>query len=301
MKKWLLSLLCSFSVLGGMAQTIGEAFYVYRNDGMINTFFRSEVDSIVYSHYDVDSVFYDEIIAQIVYTPDSTYYLPLATVDSIGFVTPETKYKPGVIMLEGDIRDYIISVDSLTIYFRTDTPKKLLPHVGDKLVSMELDDIFDRSFLGEVKSVKTETDAIVVDCDFVGIEDVFEQFYYTNMGEEIQENSSGRRRVTASGTFSPGPFDYSLTSYLDANITPKDCAFNLTPKFNVSVAPTISGRGSLIVHPLKGIVVSLDMAYSHVLTEEFEASGEIGYSYKFFPAQWPLFQIVPFVWTCMAW
>ena len=36
-------LLLATVCISSMAQTIGEAFYVYRNDGMINTFFRSEI------------------------------------------------------------------------------------------------------------------------------------------------------------------------------------------------------------------------------------------------------------------
>ena len=110
MKKRLsLILLLAAVTLSGMAQTIGEAFYIYRNDGQFNAFFRDEVLSIEYSNYDVDGVFYDEVVTQIVNTADSVYKIPLAVIDSVGFVTPETKYKPGVIQLEGDILNYIIS------------------------------------------------------------------------------------------------------------------------------------------------------------------------------------------------
>lgn len=59
MRKYLLSIFAFLVALTGTAQTIGEAFYVYRSDGMINTFFRSEVDSMAYSYYDTDSTFYD--------------------------------------------------------------------------------------------------------------------------------------------------------------------------------------------------------------------------------------------------
>jgi hypothetical protein len=38
--------------------TIGEAFYIYRNDGQFNAFFREEIDSIGFSHYDADSLHY---------------------------------------------------------------------------------------------------------------------------------------------------------------------------------------------------------------------------------------------------
>ena len=42
--------------IGIASGTIGEAFYIYRNDGEINGFIRSDVDSIAYSRYDADSI-----------------------------------------------------------------------------------------------------------------------------------------------------------------------------------------------------------------------------------------------------
>ena len=91
-KRLSLILLFAAVTLSGMAQSIGEAFYIYRNDGQFNAFFRDEVLSIEYSNYDVDSVYYDEVVTQVVNTADSVYKIPLAAIDSVGFVQPETKY-----------------------------------------------------------------------------------------------------------------------------------------------------------------------------------------------------------------
>ncbi len=95
-----------------------DAFYIYRNDGQFNAFFRDEVDSIHYSCYDLDSTFCNGYVTQVVYTSDSTYRIPLAAIDSVGFVTPETKYQPDVKVIEGDIRSYVLSSDSLTVFFQ---------------------------------------------------------------------------------------------------------------------------------------------------------------------------------------
>ena len=67
MKKLITTLILVWVTITGIAQTIGEAFYIFRNDGEINGFVRSEVDSIVYSYYDADSILYDDIVSQIVY------------------------------------------------------------------------------------------------------------------------------------------------------------------------------------------------------------------------------------------
>ena len=71
-----------------------DAFYIYRNDGQFNAFFCNEIDSIGYSHYDATGKYYEENVAQLVYTPDSTYYIPLAVIDSVSFVQPEIILQP---------------------------------------------------------------------------------------------------------------------------------------------------------------------------------------------------------------
>ena len=41
-----------------------KAFYVYRNDGQFNAFFHTEIDSIVCSPIDLDSVCHDYDVVQ---------------------------------------------------------------------------------------------------------------------------------------------------------------------------------------------------------------------------------------------
>ena len=68
------------------AQSPNEAFFIFRNDGNFNAFFRSQVDSIVYSNYDIDSIFHDEVKTQLIYCADSIFRIPLSAIDSIVFV-----------------------------------------------------------------------------------------------------------------------------------------------------------------------------------------------------------------------
>ena len=44
MKKLITTIVFVMATIIGVAQTIGEAFYIFRNDGEINGFLRSEVD-----------------------------------------------------------------------------------------------------------------------------------------------------------------------------------------------------------------------------------------------------------------
>lgn len=92
MKKFFLTMMFAVAAMAGMAQTIGEAFYIYRHDGRCYTFLRNQVDSIVYSHISTDGVFHDEVVTQLIYTKDSISKMPLLEVDSIGFVKKEGFY-----------------------------------------------------------------------------------------------------------------------------------------------------------------------------------------------------------------
>ena len=92
MKKFFLTMMFAVAAMAGMAQTIGDAFYIYRNDGRCYTFLRNQVDSIVYSHISTDGVFHDEVVTQLIYTKDSISKMPLLEVDSIGFVKKEGFY-----------------------------------------------------------------------------------------------------------------------------------------------------------------------------------------------------------------
>ena len=284
MKKLILTLFATILTISGFAQTIGEAFYVYRNDGMINTFFRSEIDSIAYSYYDADSLLYDEIVSQVVYTPDSIYQIPLAIIDSVGFVTPETKYKPDVIRLEGVIRNYILGSDSLTVFFRSDTPNDILPKIGDKLVTTEMSEVFAGGFIGQVKEKEQSGDTIFINCDVIGIEEVFECFYYSTNG--VPQNNPIKARALEwdwNNYYAPGPFAFSFTSFLDANFTPIDCPFKVSPKLDVTIAPTFWSKGSIIVHPLKGVFISMDIKQHTSFTMDKAISGEINATRDFAP------------------
>lgn len=84
MKRLILTLSLLVTVVAG-ALAQNDAMYVYRNDGKFDAFFKSEIDSMSYSHYDADSVYHNDWQAQMVYTADSVYYIPLEAIDSISF------------------------------------------------------------------------------------------------------------------------------------------------------------------------------------------------------------------------
>ena len=193
---YLIILLASI-VLSGIAQNVGEAFYIYRNDGQFNAFFRDEVDSIAYSYYDTDSVRYEEVVTQIVYTADSIYRIPLAAIDSVGFVQQAPVYEENTTELSGEITDYIISVEGMVINMRSDTPDWLLPKKGDKLAQLGFTNLFPDGFVGQVVGITNHDGMISIACDSLTIDDVVKVYSGVYRLEITEDNSAGAKSINA--------------------------------------------------------------------------------------------------------
>ena len=186
MKKSVLILLMTLTSAIGMSQTIEEAVYVYRNDGQFNAFLREEIDSITYSRYDEDSLLYDEFVTQLVYTVDSLYKIPIANIDSVSFVTPETEYTPQVIKME-PLLPYVVAVEGMTLTFSSDIPSSMFPKKGDVLVLDNFNhELFPVGFAGRMSS----QEGMKIICDSVSFEDIYEHILCYGHYTAIEDNST---------------------------------------------------------------------------------------------------------------
>ena len=177
------------TAISNEAQTIDDAFYIYRNDGQFNAFFRDEVISIDYSYEDSSGNHYDEVVTQIVKTADSTYYIPLAVIDSISFVKPETKYKDEVVHMKGLLK-YIESVDGLTVTFSSAMPVNLVPKHGDVLLLENSDENWlPNGFVGKV--TKCVGNKLI--CDSVKIDEVYEDIVLLGSLSTLNDEYEARR------------------------------------------------------------------------------------------------------------
>ena len=84
MKRLIASILILTGFLCG-AKAQNDAMFVYRNDGSINAFLKSDIDSMVCSQIDLDSLMHSDYVVQEIWTADSIYRIPLAVIDSICF------------------------------------------------------------------------------------------------------------------------------------------------------------------------------------------------------------------------
>lgn len=191
MKKLFLTIILAAIALAGMSQNIGEAFYIYRNDGQFNAFFRDEVQSIEYSYEDADGVVYDEIVTQIVTTADSVYKIPLAAIDSIGFVQPETIYAENVKVID-NLMPYIKGVDGMVLTLSSEIPKDITPNINDVLLYENFDNsLFPFGFAGKVTSINNNT----ITCDEVTIDDIYQKLIGIGSMETLDDGQSVALRI----------------------------------------------------------------------------------------------------------
>ena len=193
----IMAMLTMFSVLPASAQQTQDALYIFRNDGGFNAFFYDDIDHIEYSKIDTLGVEQADYVVQEVYALDSIFRIPLNAIDSVSFVTPETKYRADAFVAKANLVDYVIASDSST-WFRVkkETPASLLPKVGDKLLIEQSCDLLPGGFSGKVTAVDQAADGITVRTERISLTEVYEQYVWKFDGSELDsEPDAARRRV----------------------------------------------------------------------------------------------------------
>lgn len=191
MKKLHLIILLLTVTLSGIAQNVGDAFYIYRNDGGFNAFFRDEVQSIEYSYEDADGNTYDEIVTQIVTTADSIYKIPLAAIDSVGFIQPETIYAENVKMID-NLMPYIKGVDGMVLTLSSEIPKGITPNINDVLLYEKFDNsLFPFGFAGRVTAINNNA----ITCEAVTIDDIYQKLIGIGSIETLDDDQSAALRI----------------------------------------------------------------------------------------------------------
>ena len=205
MKKCLFSLILALISMTAGAQTVGEAFYIYQNNGNFNAFMKSEVDSITYSNIGVDSVECSDIVTQLVYTKDSVYKISLSNIDSVAFVTPQTIVNKDVFPLTSAHDPYIIKGDTISFSMLLTTPDNMRPQKGNIVVSEYDCTSFANGIIARVTSVNKTGSAYEYNCEKATLDDVYDQIVTYNDGTVEQEQDTpsaakGMKRVQGSLT-----------------------------------------------------------------------------------------------------
>ena len=289
-KVLLLAFLCSTNFL--LAQEVQRAFYIYRNDGDFDVMFFDDVDSMTYSAIDVDNVEQEEFVTQEIWTADSVFRIPIHAIDSISYTTPPTIYKEGVAELNEQFEDYVVSIDSLSIIVKTGIPSKLMPVIGQKIVSTAMDEVFPNGFRGIVKDIQNNQDKIRIDCDFLPIEDAFVQYFSTRttlLSSDMSNGAPMRRAINGDllyydETRDIGPWVLPLPNTIlnipqDSEIDNIRKGLNLSfdNKITVTVYPTIRIQSSFIIFPDGEVDVKFSLWEKIVTDLDYDIAGTLSY------------------------
>ena len=194
MKRLLISFIMCLSAIVSFSQNKNTTLYIYRNDGMFNAFYYSEVDSMLCSMIDTTGVEHSEYIVQEIYTADSLYRIPLSAIDSISFATPKAEYQQNVKPINTSWLDYIISVEDLTITISKDIPSELMPIVGQVIVAETKEHPFEMGFAGRVSEIKNNGENYLVLCSDVTLKEIYKTLVYKGRSKSSQNSAQARAK-----------------------------------------------------------------------------------------------------------
>ena len=129
-------LLCMVWVCVALSFAADESdqLLVFRNTGEVNLFYASEVDSIVCSYMDADSIVYDVLVSQVFYAKDTTLYVPIEEIDSVTYGSRNAmEYKSDAMPIDAAHLEWIKSYDGTYIYYKPHTPASVIPREGTGL------------------------------------------------------------------------------------------------------------------------------------------------------------------------
>lgn len=152
-----------------------DRIFVYRNDGGFDAFLKSEVDSMTLSHEDAEGKYHAGWETQLIHTPDSTYRIPLAAIDSISFFAPPTILNKDVFILTAEHDAYITRADTVSFTFAPGTPEELLPEKGNLVVSRYDCTSFPDGIVARVTYMAEDAAGMHYECERAGIDEVFDQ------------------------------------------------------------------------------------------------------------------------------
>lgn len=270
-------IICSCMLMACFVSKAQNAYYFHFHDEGIQVFYTDMVDSMTVSKVDLEGIEHEDFVTQQVWMNDTVFNYALADIDSVSFVTPSTIYQPGVIKLEDGLENYVVSQDSLTIIFRTDTPSDLLPRKKDKLVYLRQTDLFPAGFAGEVVEVVKENSGYKVDCTLASLSDIFVRYYSTS-NDNVQTRAINPIYGHGEAIWKAKDLTYPLTDELLPFISEEsddDDAFSVDNDASISLSPKVSLRGTLIVTPEEGTYVCVSSNGTFDVTSNFSLNGSL--------------------------
>lgn len=181
------------------AQSPDDQLLIFRNTGVTNLLYQSEIDSIIFTKIDTLGVEYEAPVGQVFYTPDTTLYVAIAEIDSVCLGSRnEIEFRTDVrIMADDTDMQWIIGYDGYNIYYELSTPTEVLPTVNQKLYYSEFTELFPFGLCVKVDKVERGGDVITVAVSPVDAAEIFKKFFYAGSMEGMEENVAKAQRHRA--------------------------------------------------------------------------------------------------------
>lgn len=216
------------------AQGEAEQMLVFRNTGEVNLLYSSQVDSIVCSIFDKDSVVHDKYVSQVFYTSDTILVVPISEIDSVTFGSRNiVDFKPGIRHFSESDISYIIRYDGNYVYYRTGTPSNILPKVGEKLFYSEMTEVFPNGLCAEVLSVEKTAQEIKVNVSSVELSEIFNKLFFAGKVQPEQ---------------TPHVRDFKTRSIHNLEIP---CSMDIPDVGNIGVKVGAEIEAEFVVNPLQ--------------------------------------------------
>lgn len=189
MKRLMILFAALIGAMSAFAADESDQLLIFRNTGEVNLFYASEVDSIVCSYMDADSIVYDVLVSQVFYAKDTTLYVPIEEIDSVTYGCRNAmEYKKDAMAIDATHLEWIESYDGTYIHYKAHTPTNIIPKEGTGLFfPAQESDIFPNGLCAKVEQVNG-TIVCVRKAEF---DEVFDELFWA--GQLDVESSSATR------------------------------------------------------------------------------------------------------------
>ena len=246
--KWRVLLFAlSLSMVALAQDDEGTQVLVFRNTGEVNLFYSNELDSIVSTDTDTLGVSHGVPVSQIFYARDTTMMIPVEEIDSVAIG------ERNVIEFNDNVKDitedsYIVKFENNIIYYLPETPKHVLPSLGDKVYYTERDELFPYGLCAMVCDIERKPEAILVTVNDIELKELFKTFFYAG---PFSENPMDEEMLMANHARNDKSGNRPKDAVAKGKITFTE-PLKLGNKGNIKPDVSVGVSGRLVSNPFNG-------------------------------------------------
>ena len=230
----LVTIIAATFTMSANAQQRG--LFNWQNNDDFNAFLFEDVDSITYSRVGLDGKTYPNVVVQEVWKQDSVYRIPINTIDSVSFKAPKPVFKQDIFHIRDFHYPYVTEVTDSTVTFNISIPSDSLPDVEQIVVSDRMyEEPFMHGFAGRVIRKVTSGDVICIECETVGLEDIFDELVY--VGKVITYNEDEDSTISRLINYEGGAISipYGNFSFDVCKVGSSKVSLDVKPKLTMDI------------------------------------------------------------------